>query len=55
MPPKNTDNKDLLQKWYTLDGHAQQPSYRLQSIPNHIPGLKDWNYEQIFLSNGSEI
>jgi len=44
MPLKNNDNTGLLQKWNTLDGHAQQPFYRLQSIPNHTLGFMDWNY-----------
>jgi hypothetical protein len=40
---KNADNKELLQKWYQLDGHAQPPCYRLQPITSHIPGFKVWN------------
>lgn len=34
------ENKELLQKWYQLDGHAQPPCYRLQPIARHIPGFK---------------
>jgi hypothetical protein len=36
------ENKELLQKWYQLDGHAQPPCYRLQPIASHIPGFKVW-------------
>jgi hypothetical protein len=34
----SADNKELLQKWYKLDSHAQPPCYRLQPIGSHIPG-----------------
>jgi hypothetical protein len=42
MALSNADNKELLQKWYQLDGHAQPPCYRLQPIASHIPGFKVW-------------
>lgn len=35
----NAENKELLQKWYKLDSHAQPPCYRLQPISSHIPGF----------------
>jgi len=34
----SAENKELLQKWYKLDSHAQPPCYRLQPIGSHIPG-----------------
>jgi hypothetical protein len=40
MALKSADNKELLQKWYQLDSHAQPPCYRLQPIASHIPGFK---------------
>ncbi|PSN35793.1 hypothetical protein C0J52_09490, partial [Blattella germanica] len=41
MALSNADNKELLQKWYQLDSHAQPPCYRLQPIASHIPGFKN--------------
>jgi hypothetical protein len=43
MALSSADNKELLQKWYQLDGHAQPPCYRLQPIASHIPGFKVQN------------
>ncbi|XP_071449148.1 uncharacterized protein [Hetaerina americana] len=39
-------DRDLLQKWYKLDSHAQPPCYRLQPIASHIPGFKDSSDEK---------
>lgn len=46
MALKSADNKELLQKWYQLDGHAQPPCYRLQPIASHIPGFKENSPEE---------
>ncbi|XP_021914136.1 NACHT and WD repeat domain-containing protein 2 isoform X2 [Zootermopsis nevadensis] len=46
MALSNADNKELLQKWYKLDGHAQPPCYRLQPIASHIPGFKENSPEE---------
>ncbi|XP_068084365.1 NACHT and WD repeat domain-containing protein 2 [Anabrus simplex] len=40
------DNKEMLQKWYRLDSHAQPPCYRLQPTGIHIPGLKENSAEE---------
>lgn len=51
---QQTDNKEILAEWYSLDEKAQPPCYVLQSIEKHIPdfegsnnadkekGLKEW-------------
>ncbi|KAG8234981.1 hypothetical protein J437_LFUL013861 [Ladona fulva] len=39
-------DRDLLQKWYKLDNHAQPPCYRLQPIASHIPGFKEDSSEE---------
>ncbi|XP_069676393.1 NACHT and WD repeat domain-containing protein 2 isoform X2 [Periplaneta americana] len=46
MALSNADNKELLQKWYQLDSHAQPPCYRLQPIASHIPGFKENSPEE---------
>ncbi|CAG2067817.1 unnamed protein product, partial [Timema podura] len=46
MAVKTADNKELLQKWYKLDSHAQPPCYRLQPISSHIPGFKENSPEE---------
>lgn len=51
MALSNADNKELLQKWYKLDGHAQPPCYRLQPIASHIPGFKVWNNIYVLYQN----
>lgn len=51
MALRNADNKELLLKWYKLDGHAQPPCYRLQPIASHIPGFKVWNNIYILNQN----
>ncbi|XP_052123823.1 NACHT domain- and WD repeat-containing protein 1-like [Frankliniella occidentalis] len=35
------DDKTLLNKWYSLDSHAQPPCYRLRPTTCHIPGLRE--------------
>lgn len=42
MALKNVDSpesKSLLDKWYTLDSHAQPPCYQLRPISIHIPNI----------------
>jgi len=51
MALKSADNKELLQKWYQLDGHAQPPCYRLQPIASHIPGFKVCSNIYILIEN----
>ncbi|KAK7866181.1 hypothetical protein R5R35_001398 [Gryllus longicercus] len=46
MALKKADNKELLQKWYHLDSHAQPPCYRLQPTGIHIPGLRENSTEE---------
>ncbi|CAB3364546.1 Hypothetical predicted protein [Cloeon dipterum] len=46
----SADNKELLQKWYKLDSHAQPPCYRLQPIGSHIPGVKDEAENEVALN-----
>ncbi|XP_059471798.1 NACHT domain- and WD repeat-containing protein 1 isoform X2 [Neocloeon triangulifer] len=46
----SAENKELLQKWYKLDSHAQPPCYRLQPIGSHIPGVKEEGENEVALN-----
>lgn len=44
---QQTDNKEILAEWYSLDEKAQPPCYVLQSIEKHIP---DFEVSRILIS-----
>jgi hypothetical protein len=53
MAHGSTDNKELLQMWYQLDGRAQPPCYRLQPTASNNSRFKISN--KIMFSSKIEI
>jgi hypothetical protein len=51
MPLINTDNKELLQMWYQLDGLAEPLCYGFQATASHISRSNVLNEIYIFIPN----
>jgi hypothetical protein len=47
----SAEDKEQLQMWYQLDGHAKPHCYGLQHMVSHISRFEVWNQIYIFIQN----